>query len=161
MFSDSKNTSEVSTCLFNRGWHPLVVYIFIAQIEIPIVFILFEFNFQAGQSIWGNWALKSASRPFPQRVILKFDRFKGKKGLKEKNFMIIGFFVSLNFSEFIAKTHIFRDLSPHRPCQELLRIMLQPGGEEAGEKKGSHGHANSPFKWVSSKLYLCFHNNQW
>ena len=35
------------------------------------------------------------------------------------NFMILVFFVSLNFSEFIAKTYIFRDLSPYRPCQKL------------------------------------------
>ena len=35
--------------------------------------------------------------------------------------MILVFFVSLYFSEFIAKTYIFRDLSSYRPCQELSR----------------------------------------
>ena len=33
--------------------------------------------------------------------------------------MILVFFVSLYFSEFIATTYIFRDLSPYWPCQEL------------------------------------------
>ena len=36
---------------------------------------------------------------------------------------IIWFFVSLYFSEFIAKVHIFRDLSPYRPFQELIHIL--------------------------------------
>ena len=34
------------------------------------------------------------------------------------------FFDSLYFSELIAKTYIFRDLSPYWPCQELLMISL-------------------------------------
>ena len=37
--------------------------------------------------------------------------------------MILVFFVSLYFSEFIAKTYIFRDLSSYRPCQEHLIII--------------------------------------
>ena len=149
-----KITANYRVFFWSESHYQLWLYIiFIGHIEIPIVLLLFEFNFQAGQSIWGNWALKSASRPFPQPVILKFDRFKGWNDHRV--------FCQPLFSEFIAKTHIFRDLSPHRPCQELLRIMLQPGGEEVAEKKGSHGQANSPFKWVSSKLYLCFHDDQW
>ena len=35
------------------------------------------------------------------------------------------FFDSLYFSELIAKTYIFRDLSPYRPCQEFLMISLK------------------------------------
>ena len=37
--------------------------------------------------------------------------------------MILRFFVSLYISEFNAKTHIFRDLSPYRPFQELIHIL--------------------------------------
>ena len=33
-------------------------------------------------------------------------------------------FVSLYFSEFIAKVHIFRDLSPYRPFQELMFLLM-------------------------------------
>ena len=46
-------------------------------------------------------------------------------------FMMKGFLVSFYFSrnfqnsEFIAKSHIFRDLSPYRPCQELLISFLE------------------------------------
>ena len=44
-------------------------------------------------------------------------------------FMMKGFLVSLNFSrnipnsEFIAKSHRFRDLYPYRPCQELYILI--------------------------------------
>ena len=74
----NKTTANYRVFLWSESHYHLWLYIIlIGHIEIPIVLLLFEFNFQAGPSIWGNWALKSASRPFPQRVILKFDRFKG------------------------------------------------------------------------------------
>ena len=39
------------------------------------------------------------------------------KKKKEKNFMILVFFVSLYFLNLLQQQHIFRDLSPYRPCQ--------------------------------------------
>ena len=48
------------------------------------------------------------------------EMFYTKKGnWNQFNFILLRFFVSLYFSEFIAKVHIFRDLSPYRPFQEL------------------------------------------
>ena len=35
------------------------------------------------------------------------------------NIMILVFFVSLYFLNLLQQQHIFRDLSPYRPCQEL------------------------------------------
>ena len=43
--------------------------------------------------------------------------------MKYPCFMILVFFVSLYFSEFIATTYIFRDLSPYRLCQELIFLV--------------------------------------
>ena len=40
---------------------------------------------------------------------------------KSINFMILEFFVSLYFFEFIAKIDIFRNLLPYRPCQALVK----------------------------------------
>ena len=37
----------------------------------------------------------------------------------QKYFLFLRFFVSFYISEFFAKTHIFRDLSPNQPFQEL------------------------------------------
>ena len=40
------------------------------------------------------------------------------------NFMILVFFVSLYFLNLLQQQHIFRDLSPYRPCQELKNFCL-------------------------------------
>ena len=55
------------------------------------------------------------------------EMFYTKKGnWNQFNFILLRFFVSLYFSEFIAKVHIFRDLSPYRPFQELQFNTTHP-----------------------------------
>ena len=126
-----------------------MVYIFIAQIEIPIVHIV-RIQFPGRAEYLGQLSLEVRFTPVSSAGDFEIRQIQRKKGIEREELHDHRVLCQPLFSEFIAKTHIFRDLSPYRPCQELLRIMLQPGGEEAVEKKGSHGQANSPFKWVSS-----------
>ena len=82
-----------------------------------------------------NWtqSFSFAFSSSPQPGVPWIDEVKGRRALQHelliytyahRYIMILGFFfVSLYFSEFIAKTHIFRDLLPYRPFQELIHIL--------------------------------------